>query len=143
MTIVNKKGAPWRAVVRTEKLEDGRRYDVLECGHREIGDYSMTKKPKRRCRTCKDPSFVGISIQPHKPTPVVDVAAKPNGTPRPPLRLPAFLTIDEVAELLRLNRKTVYAAVVCGEIPGGRKIGRVIRVSSRLLLDWFDPLPPG
>ena len=34
---------------------------------------------------------------------------------------PQVLTVDEVAELLRLNRKTVYEAISKGEIPRCRE----------------------
>ncbi len=37
--------------------------------------------------------------------------------------LATVLTADELAELLRVNRKTVYAMVARGEIPGVRRIG--------------------
>jgi excisionase family DNA binding protein len=137
MSIVNKTGAPWRAVVRTEQLEDGRRYDVLECKHREAHDYIAKK---RRCRTCKDPSFSGINMEPRQHVAVVSVESQERGTPRPPLELPPFLKVEEVAALLRVNHKTVYTALLRGEIPGARRVGRVVRVSSRILLDWFDPI---
>ena len=46
----------------------------------------------------------------------------PSNTP------PDFLTIDECAELLRVDRKTVYAAVRDGRLPALR-IGRLFRVN--------------
>jgi excisionase family DNA binding protein len=42
-----------------------------------------------------------------------------------------------VAQLLRVNRKTVYAAFKRGEIRGGRRIGGTIRFSRDHLLDWL------
>ena|ERR1017187_4277807 len=42
--------------------------------------------------------------------------------------LPEVLTVDEVAALLRVNRKTVYGAIKRAEIPGVRRIGGTIRV---------------
>lgn len=51
--------------------------------------------------------------------------------------LPAVLTADEVANLLRVNRKTVYAAFKQGEIPGGRRIGGTIRFHRNAVLDWL------
>ncbi|MCC7537483.1 MAG: helix-turn-helix domain-containing protein [Deltaproteobacteria bacterium] len=47
------------------------------------------------------------------------------------------LTVDEVAALLRLERKTVYAALRRGEIPGARRIGRAIRLSRSAVLRWL------
>jgi excisionase family DNA binding protein len=50
---------------------------------------------------------------------------------------PDVLTIDELAALLRLDNKTVYAAVARGEIPGVRRIGRVLRASREAVLAWL------
>jgi excisionase family DNA binding protein len=47
------------------------------------------------------------------------------------------MTVDEVAALLRLNRKTVYASFKKGEIPGGRRIGGAIRFSRSAVLQWL------
>lgn len=58
--------------------------------------------------------------------------------PRQEDEYPDVLTADEVAEILRVNRKTVYAAFKSGEIPGGRRIGGTIRFSRRRVLQWLD-----
>jgi hypothetical protein len=68
VSLYPKKGAPWRRVVRTVRIADREFYDELECGHREAHDV-LSKK--RRCRTCADPTFPGISIEPRKPQPPV------------------------------------------------------------------------
>lgn len=52
-------------------------------------------------------------------------------------QLPAVLTVKEVAELLRINRNTVYELFQRGEIPGGRKVGNSIRFSREALLQWL------
>lgn len=52
-------------------------------------------------------------------------------------QLPEVLTADEVATLLRVNRKTVYAAFKAGEIPGGRRIGGTIRFHRSAVLNWL------
>jgi len=52
--------------------------------------------------------------------------------------LPPFLTIDELAELLRLAPKTIAEAHRRGDIPGGRSIGRRVRFSRDVILRWFD-----
>ena len=49
----------------------------------------------------------------------------------------AVLTVDELAELLRVNRKTVYEAYRRGEIPGGRRIGRSIRFARSIVVAWL------
>jgi excisionase family DNA binding protein len=48
------------------------------------------------------------------------------------------LTVDEVAELLRVDRKTVYEAVRVGELPGAVRVGRAIRVHRATFLLWLE-----
>lgn len=55
--------------------------------------------------------------------------------------LPSILTVEEVANLMRIDRKTAYAAIACGEVPGVRRIGRCIRVSRDVLLRWLETKP--
>jgi excisionase family DNA binding protein len=50
---------------------------------------------------------------------------------------PEVLTVDEVAALLRVNRKTVYAAFRRGELAGGRRIGGTIRFCRERVLEWL------
>jgi excisionase family DNA binding protein len=52
--------------------------------------------------------------------------------------LPAVLTVEEVADVLRVDRKTAYAAIAEGRVPGVRRVGRCIRVSRDALLKWLD-----
>ena len=56
-------------------------------------------------------------------------------------QLAPVLTVDEVAALLRVNRKTVYDAIKRGQIPGVRRIGGTIRVSRDALLRWLADAP--
>lgn len=55
-----------------------------------------------------------------------------------PVRPPAVLTVDETATLLRVDRKTVYRAILQGKIPGVRRLGRTIRLSRGAVLDWLN-----
>ena len=48
------------------------------------------------------------------------------------------LTVAELAALLRVGRKTAYALVNAGEIPGARRIGRAIRIHRRAVLRWLS-----
>jgi excisionase family DNA binding protein len=41
------------------------------------------------------------------------------------------------AGLMRVDRKTAYAAIAEGEVPGVRRLGRCIRVSRDVLLQWL------
>lgn len=53
------------------------------------------------------------------------------------LACPAILNVDELATLLRLNRKTVYAMIQRGEIPGVRRLGRIVRIHRDTVLHWL------
>lgn len=54
-----------------------------------------------------------------------------------PTTTSAVLTVDELADLLRVERKSAYAAIARGEIPGVRRIGRTLRVSRAAVLRWL------
>jgi excisionase family DNA binding protein len=47
------------------------------------------------------------------------------------------LTVDELAALLRVDRKSAYAAIERREIPGVRQIGRAYRVSRAAVVAWL------
>jgi excisionase family DNA binding protein len=49
---------------------------------------------------------------------------------------PAFLTVDELAKILRVNRNTLYAAIARGEIPGVHHIGGAIRIHRDTVMEW-------
>ena len=51
--------------------------------------------------------------------------------------LSPIMTVEELADLLRLNRKTVYEAVSRGEIPGVRRIGHTFRISRDAVMQWL------
>lgn len=55
--------------------------------------------------------------------------------------LPAIVTVEEVAKLLRVNRKTVYEAIKRREVPGVRRIGGTIRISRDAVLGWLEKAP--
>lgn len=143
MRLYPKKGAPWRRVIETVRIAEREFYDVLECGHRETHD---VVSKKRKCRTCADPTFPGISIEPRNPdSPVVSAEAVPVHLPlesAPAVTsssIPLVLTVEEVADLLRVNRKTVYEAASRGEIPGVRRIGgRTLRFYGPALAKWLE-----
>jgi excisionase family DNA binding protein len=54
---------------------------------------------------------------------------------------PQVMTVDSVARVLRVNRKTVYEMVRTKGIPGVVKLGRVIRFSRDALLEWLGGRP--
>jgi excisionase family DNA binding protein len=47
------------------------------------------------------------------------------------------LTVDEAAELLAVNKKTLYALIGRRELPGVRRVGRCVRISTEALLTWM------
>lgn len=49
---------------------------------------------------------------------------------------PCIMTVDEIAALLRLNRKTVYDLAHQGKIPV-RRIGRSLRANRETLMRWL------
>ncbi len=51
---------------------------------------------------------------------------------------PLFLTVPEVAELLRTTRKAVYTLIERGQLPGAFKLGRRVLVRRQALLDFLD-----
>jgi excisionase family DNA binding protein len=56
---------------------------------------------------------------------------------RPGSALPVVLTVDEAAELLRVDRKTVYESIRRGELPGVVRLGRSIRIGRTALLEFL------
>lgn len=49
-----------------------------------------------------------------------------------------LLTASEAADLLRMSRRTLYALLKGGEIPGAKQIGGVWRVNRATLLRWLS-----
>jgi excisionase family DNA binding protein len=49
-----------------------------------------------------------------------------------------FLSVDEAAELLRVNRNSLYESVKRGEVPGVVKVGRTIRIRRAALLSGLS-----
>jgi excisionase family DNA binding protein len=58
------------------------------------------------------------------------------GRVAPQLREPDVLTVEQLAELLQVDGKTVRSLATKGELPG-RKVGRHWRFSRQAVLDWL------
>jgi excisionase family DNA binding protein len=56
-----------------------------------------------------------------------------------PRSLPIILKAEEVASMLRINRKTLYEAVQRDEIPGAFRVGRCLRFHRDAVLNWLSP----
>jgi excisionase family DNA binding protein len=52
-----------------------------------------------------------------------------------------FMTIEEVAELLRLSERSVYGLARKGELPGAVKVGRSWRVERATLMESLRKPP--
>jgi excisionase family DNA binding protein len=51
--------------------------------------------------------------------------------------LPVVLTVDEVAAIMRVDRKTIYGVIARGEMPGVRRLGRSVRLHRDTVLRWL------
>ena len=65
----------------------------------------------------------------------VDLAG--DGLAGPPPR-PAFLTVQEVAELLRVSPATVRAWIAKGEGPPALRFGKQIRYRPERVMEWVE-----
>ena len=48
---------------------------------------------------------------------------------------PEFLTVEEAAALLRVNRKTLYESIRLGQVPGVVRIGKALRIRRAALVE--------
>jgi excisionase family DNA binding protein len=71
------------------------------------------------------------------PTGVFKKPSLPSPLALAPPEVPVVMTVDELARLLRVNRKTAYEAVARGLVPGARKLGRSIRINREAVLLWL------
>jgi excisionase family DNA binding protein len=74
----------------------------------------------------------GNEVAQHRPRPRGNPQEEGNTEPEP-----AVLTVDELAALLRVNRKTIYEALARGEIPGARRLGATYRILRDAVLEWL------
>jgi len=49
-----------------------------------------------------------------------------------------IITVDELAEYMGANRKTVYRWFNDGRLPGARRLGRIIRIHKPTVLAWLE-----
>jgi len=57
---------------------------------------------------------------------------------QPLTELPPIVKVGELADALRVDRKSIYEAIKRGEIPGVRRVGRTIRICRDTVLDWLS-----
>ncbi|WP_141618476.1 helix-turn-helix domain-containing protein [Myxococcus sp. AB036A] len=53
----------------------------------------------------------------------------------PTPKVPDFLTVEEAAALLRVNRKTLYESIRLGQLPGVVRIGKAVRIRRAALVE--------
>lgn len=53
-----------------------------------------------------------------------------------PQALSPFMSVEEAAELLRVNVKTLYKAIDAKQVPCARRIGRNIRINREAFWRW-------
>lgn len=63
--------------------------------------------------------------------------AEPERATRVSHQPPEVMKVSEVAELLRVDRKTVYSMIQRRRLPGVRRVGRCVRISRSALLAWL------
>jgi excisionase family DNA binding protein len=59
-----------------------------------------------------------------------------------PEDLPPVATVAEIARFLRVRQNLVYAMHRRGEIPGGQRLGRAIRFSTKVVIEWLNSGEP-
>lgn len=60
--------------------------------------------------------------------------------------MPFFLTVEEVALLLRTTKKAIYSKIERGQLPGATKIGFRLLIARDDLIQWLNQrrtLSPG
>jgi len=80
-----------------------------------------------------EPSRKDDESEPNRPTSSI----KMNAHPLSESDLPIALTVQEAADLLRLDSRTVRAMVRTGELQGNQR-GHAIRVSRSSVVDWLS-----
>jgi excisionase family DNA binding protein len=86
---------------------------------------SSARLPASAIGTSKEPEEVTVDAP--ASSPVLDAVDEPT-----------VLTVDELARLLRVDRKTIYELVRRGELPGVRRLGRSVRIHRATVLAWLS-----
>ena len=70
----------------------------------------------------------------HAPAPATDLGCVSQEEAAPKARV---MEVDELAKLVGLSPKTIYAAIKAGEIPGVLRVGRTLRLSRHKIEAWL------
>jgi excisionase family DNA binding protein len=66
----------------------------------------------------------------------------PTMVKKPLQSFPEILRVEELADFLRVDRKTMYAVIAEGGVPGVRRVGRCIRISRDAIMAWLQKRRP-
>jgi excisionase family DNA binding protein len=101
---------------------------LLDAAARWAAEHPERRPVRGRRRGRRKPTVTSSAVPPPSATAIAAGVEQ----------LASVLTVDEVADLLRVNRKTAYAAIKAGEIPGVRHVGNAIRVHRDTVLSWLS-----
>src|SRR5687768_11958468 len=85
--------------------------------------------PQRRTLGNRGPFTLAGTTRSTGPSTSAGGAPTMNAPPLAAGNVPEFLTVEEAAELLRVNRKTLYEAIRLEQVPGVARLGRILRRS--------------
>jgi excisionase family DNA binding protein len=51
--------------------------------------------------------------------------------------IPTVMTVDELAQVMRLDKKTIYEQIAAGTLPGVRRCGRSLRIHRDTIMRWL------
>jgi excisionase family DNA binding protein len=122
---------------------------AIHLPRRQSGSEAMAKDGQALDADVVTYEAITPAILPLEPMVVIDVRGNEVAKRRPPSAQgnpreegqtepePAVLNVEELAALLRVNRKTVYEALSRAEIPGARRIGGTYRILRGAVIDWL------
>ncbi len=79
-----------------------------------------------------------LPLDPIKPSPTSSPGSSSAAAgPTDSSPLPPVITVAEFADFLRVERKTVYARIAAGGVPGVQRVGRILRIHRDTVLRWL------
>jgi excisionase family DNA binding protein len=139
----------WRRPIRHGRRRvlragDDMTYDVLDIYSRLVVVFVRRALRRRRYRHILAPcdaNPASCNNQPRGPRPRARSSTRSHQGPGRQSLLPMtreFLTVPEVADLLRTTRHAIYLQIGRGLLPGVIRIGRRILIKRQDLVSWLD-----
>jgi excisionase family DNA binding protein len=97
-----------------------------------------------RCQSCERKVKHGVAHVHEDSVILLPIGWKPKEYDHGLRSIPRLITVDELASIMRLDRKTVYAAIHEGTVPGVRYMGpksnrtSVIRINWDVVSKWLE-----